>query len=55
MEDLLRDIYADQADPIDKKRLRESKAAETYDSKDYYTRGGIGEPASFDPSGRSHW
>jgi uncharacterized protein with von Willebrand factor type A (vWA) domain len=56
VEDLLRDIYADQAHPIDKKRLREAKAAETYDSKDYYTRGrnGDSEPV-FDPAGRSHW
>ncbi|MBV5340170.1 MAG: VWA domain-containing protein [Deltaproteobacteria bacterium] len=55
VEDLLRDIYADNAHPLDKKRLREAKAAEVYDSKDYYTRGGSGEPAAFDPSGRSHW
>ena len=56
VEDLLRDIYADQAHPIDKKRLREAKAAETYDSSDYYTRGRSGdtEPV-FDPAGRSHW
>ena len=56
VEDLLRDIYADQAHPLDRKRLREAKAAETYDSKDYYTRGTSGgsEP-TFDPSGRSHW
>ena len=56
VEDLLRDIYADQAHPLDRKRLREDKAAETYDSKDYYTRGTSGgsEP-TFDPSGRSHW
>ena len=56
VEDLLRDIYADNADPIDKKRLLEAKAAEIYDSKDYYTRGTSGgsEP-SFEPAGRSHW
>ena len=56
VEDLLRDIYADQAHPLDKKRLREAKAAETYDSKDYYTRGTSGgsEP-TLDSSGRSHW
>jgi uncharacterized protein with von Willebrand factor type A (vWA) domain len=56
VEDLLRDIYADYAHPIDRKRLLEAKAAEVYDSKDYYTRGagGGGEPA-FDPSGRSSW
>jgi len=56
VEDLLRDIYADQAHPLDKKRLREAKAAEVYDSKDYYTRGTSGgsEP-SLDPDGRSHW
>jgi hypothetical protein len=56
VEDLLRDIYADHAHPIDRKRLLESKAAEEYDSKDYYTRGtsGGGEPA-FDPAGRSQW
>jgi uncharacterized protein with von Willebrand factor type A (vWA) domain len=56
VEDLLRDIYADTAHPIDKKRLREAKAAEVYDSKDYYTRGTSGgSQPSFDPSGRSHW
>jgi uncharacterized protein len=55
VEDLLRDIYADNAHPLDKKRIREAKAAETYDSSEYYTRGGSGEPAVFDPSGRSHW
>ena len=56
VEDLLRDIYADQAHPLDKKRLREAKAAETYDSKDYYTRGtSAGSQSSFDPAGRSHW
>jgi uncharacterized protein len=56
VEDLLRDIYADQAHPIDKKRLREAKAAEPYDSKDYYTRGASGGgQATFDPSSRSHW
>jgi uncharacterized protein with von Willebrand factor type A (vWA) domain len=56
VEDLLRDIYADQAHPLDKKRQREAKAAETYDSKDYYTRGTSGgSQPTFDPSGRSHW
>ncbi len=56
VEDLLRDIYADQAHPIDRKLLREAKAAETYDPKDYYHRGteGGNEP-TFDPDGRSHW
>jgi uncharacterized protein with von Willebrand factor type A (vWA) domain len=56
VEDLLRDIYADHAHPIDKKRLLEAKAAEEYDSKDYYTRGTTGgsEPV-FDPAGRSGW
>jgi uncharacterized protein with von Willebrand factor type A (vWA) domain len=56
VEDLLRDIYADTAHPIDKKRLREAKAAEVYDSKDYYTRGTSGDSQpSLDPAGRSHW
>lgn len=56
VEDLLRDIYADHAHPIDKKRLQEAKAAEIYDSKDYYTRGSSGGgEAVFEPSGRSHW
>jgi uncharacterized protein with von Willebrand factor type A (vWA) domain len=56
VEDLLRDIYADQAHPIDKKRLREARAAEPYDSKDYYTRGSSGaSQPNFDPAGRSHW
>jgi len=56
VEDLLRDIYADHAHPIDKKRLREAKEAEVYDSKDYYTRGSSGGGETvFEPSGRSHW
>jgi len=59
VEDLLRDIYADHAHPIDKKRLREARAAETYDSKDYYTRGtstgGASSEPAFEPTGRSHW
>lgn len=56
VEDLLRDIYADHAHPIDKKRLQGAKAAEVYDSKDYYTRGSSGGGETvFDPSGRSHW
>jgi uncharacterized protein with von Willebrand factor type A (vWA) domain len=56
VEDLLRDIYADTAHPVDKKLLREAKAAEVYDSKDYYTRGaGAVSTPAFDPGGRSHW
>jgi len=56
VEDLLRDIYADQAHPLDRKRLREAKEAEVYDSKDYYTRGRTGDSQpSFDPAGRSGW
>ena len=56
VEDLLRDIYADQAHPLDKKRLREAKEAEVYDSKDYYSRGTSGgSQPSFDPAARSHW
>ena len=56
VEDLLRDIYADQAHPIDRKLLREAKAAQTYDSADYYRRGSnAGSEPTFDPSGRSSW
>jgi uncharacterized protein with von Willebrand factor type A (vWA) domain len=56
VEDLLRDIYADHAHPIDRKRILEAKAAEEYDSRDYYTRGAKGGSApAFDPGGRSHW
>jgi hypothetical protein len=56
VEDLLRDIYADHAHPIDKKRILEAKAAEVYDSKDYYTRGASGSTEfKFDPDARSHW
>lgn len=56
VEDLLRDIYADQAHPIDRKLLREAKAAETYTSEDYYRRGeNAGSEPVFDPEGRSHW
>lgn len=56
VEDLLRDIYADQAHPIDRKLLREAKAAQTYDSADYYRRGAHAdtEPV-FDPAGRKQW
>ena len=56
VEDLLRDIYADHAHPIDRKRLQEAKAAEEYDPKDYYTRGTTGGSSpAFDPGARSHW
>jgi uncharacterized protein len=56
VEDLLRDIYADNAGPLDGKKKREEKAAESYDYQDYYTRGSSGASApSFDPGGRSHW
>ena len=56
VEDLLRDIYADRADPVDKKRLLEAKAAQTYDYQDYYSRGAqSGGKPSFEPGGRSHW
>lgn len=57
VEDLLVDIYADYAHPLDKKRLREQKEqAEQHDFRSYYSRGATvaAEPA-FDPSGRSHW
>jgi len=56
VEDLLRDIYADKADPLDRKKILEAKAAEIYDSSDYYHRGSSAksEP-SFDPGGRSQW
>jgi uncharacterized protein with von Willebrand factor type A (vWA) domain len=56
VEDLLRDIYADKADPLDRKKILEAKASETYDPSDYYHRGtsGSSEPA-FDPGGRGHW
>ncbi len=59
VEELLRDIYADQAHPLDRKLLRETKAAEAAQSsnyQDYYTRGsGSGSQPAFDPGGRSHW
>jgi uncharacterized protein len=58
VEDLLRDIYADTAHPLDRKRLQEALAAqaEEYDSKDYYRRGKFANTeAAFDPEGRSHW
>ena len=58
VEDLLRDIYADIAHPMDRKRLQEAlaAAAEVYDSADYYRRGKFaGTEAVFDPGGRSHW
>lgn len=56
VEDLLRDIYADKAEPIDKKRVRAAQKAEEYDPKDYYTRGGGSNTEfTFDPTVRSHW
>jgi uncharacterized protein len=56
VEDLLRDIYADQAHPLERKRLREAKTSETYDYQDYYTHGKNGGIESeFDAGGRSHW
>jgi len=56
VEELLRDIYGDRAEPIDRKRLQEAKKEEEYDSKDYYRRGvGSGVEPTFDPSGRSGW
>jgi hypothetical protein len=56
VEDLLRDIYADHAHPIDRKLMREAKAAQVYDPSDYYRRGvhANTEPV-FDPSGRKQW
>lgn len=57
VEDLLLDIYADQAHPLEKKRAREKEAEEqTLDYRDYYARGATaGSEPAFDPSGRSHW
>ena len=56
VEDLLRDIYADKADPLDRKKILAAKAAETYDSTDYYHRGtGAKSEPVFDPGGRGHW
>ena len=56
VEDLLRDIYADQAHPIDRKLLCEAKAAQTYDSADYYRRGAPADTDPvFDPAGRKQW
>jgi hypothetical protein len=56
VEDLLRDIFADKAEPIDRKRVRDAQAVEEYDSKDYYTRGTSGSTEfAFDPDVRSHW
>jgi len=56
VEDLLRDIFADQAHPLDKKKILEARAAEVYDSKDYYTRGTSGPTEfKFDPNVRSQW
>ena len=56
VEDLLRDIYADKADPLDRKKILEAKAAEIYDSSDYYHRGSsVKSEPTFDPGGRSKW
>jgi uncharacterized protein with von Willebrand factor type A (vWA) domain len=56
VEDLLRDIYADHAHPVDKNKIREAKEAGSYDSSDYYHRGSnAGSEPVFDPAGRSGW
>ena len=56
VEDLLRDIYADKADPVDRKKILAAKEAEIYASSDYYRRGvHAGTVPTFDPSGRSDW
>lgn len=56
VEELLRDIYADSADPVDREKIRQAKAAEAEDSGNYYHRGAASAvEESFEPSGRSHW
>jgi uncharacterized protein with von Willebrand factor type A (vWA) domain len=56
VEDLLRDIYADKAEPVDREKILAAKAAEIYDSSDYYHRGvNAGTVPTFDPRGRSEW
>ncbi|MBL0225295.1 MAG: VWA domain-containing protein [Geobacteraceae bacterium] len=56
VEDLLRDIYADKAEPVDREKILAAKAAEIYDSSDYYHRGvNAGIVPTFDPRGRSEW
>lgn len=56
VEDLLRDIYADRADPVDRKKILAAKAAESDDSSNYYHRGSsAGVEPAFEPGGRSHW
>jgi uncharacterized protein with von Willebrand factor type A (vWA) domain len=56
VEDLLRDIYADKADPLDRKKILAAKAAEIYDPSDYYHRGSsVKSEPSFDPGGRRQW
>ena len=56
VEDLLRDIYADQAHPIDRRLLREAKAAQSDEPENYYRRGASADSEpTFDPSGRSQW
>jgi len=55
VEDLLRDIYADNADPIDRKRLEEVKAEQARDSSDYYNRNGNGEGSKSSSPTAGHW
>lgn len=57
VEDLLLDMYADQAHPLEKKRQREKEAEnEQLDYRGYYSRGvTVASEPAFDPSGRSHW
>lgn len=54
VEDLFRNIYLEE-----EHRSQRSRAAQmeeqSYDYRDYYTRGGAGSAPSLDAAGRSHW
>ena len=54
VEDLFRNLYLEE-EHRSKGAVRQAEAEETYDYRDYYTRGGGGDPPRLDPQGRSHW
>jgi len=54
VEDLFRNIYLEEEHRA-KRAVQKQEAAEPYDYRDYYTRGGGSPDAGFDPDSRSHW
>ncbi|MCM2357601.1 MAG: VWA domain-containing protein [Geobacteraceae bacterium] len=54
VEDLFRNLCTDQPRRLARDLLK-ARAEEPLDYRDYYTRGGSGQPPALDPQGRSHW